>query len=53
MDVWDVRLDNIIAAKISKYFSVNFSYLMIYEKAQSPYTQAKEGMQIGITYNLL
>jgi hypothetical protein len=53
MDIWDVRLDNIIAAKISKYFSVNFSYLMIYEKAQTPYTQVKEGMQLGITYNLL
>jgi hypothetical protein len=53
IDVWDVRLDNLVVAKINKYFSVNFSYLMIYEKAQSPYTQVKEGMQIGITYNLL
>jgi hypothetical protein len=53
LDIWDVRLDNVIAAKISRYISVNFSYLLIYEKVQSPYTQVKEGLQIGITYNLL
>ncbi len=53
LDVWDVRLDNIIAAKITKYISVNFTYLVIYEKVQSPYTQVKEGLQIGIVYNIL
>ncbi|MCX6169555.1 MAG: DUF3078 domain-containing protein [Ignavibacteriales bacterium] len=53
LDVWDVRLDNVIAAKVTKYISVNFTYLVIYEKVQSPYTQVKEGLQIGIVYNIL
>ncbi len=53
LNVWDVRLDNVIAAKITKYISVNFTYLVVYEKVQSPYTQVKEGLQIGIVYNIL
>jgi hypothetical protein len=53
LDIWDVRLDNVIAAKVTKYISVNFTYLVVYEKVQSPYTQVKEGLQIGIVYNIL
>jgi hypothetical protein len=51
-DVWDVRWDNTINAKISKYFSVNFNVLTVYEKKQSPKTQLKEGLQLGITYTI-
>jgi hypothetical protein len=53
LDVWDVRLDNIISAQITKIIAVNFTYLVVYEKAQSPLTQVKEGLRIGITYRLL
>ncbi|MBA4406014.1 hypothetical protein C0389_01940 [bacterium] len=53
LDVWDVRFDNVIAAKVTKYITVNFNYLVVYEKTQSPYTQVKEGLQIGIVYNIL
>jgi len=53
LDVWDVRFDNIISAQITKIIAVNFTYLVVYEKAQSPLTQVKEGLQIGITYRLL
>lgn len=52
LDVWDVRWDNIIAAKITKYISVNFGYLLVYEKAQSPRTQIKEGLQVGFVYTV-
>ncbi|MCX6148987.1 MAG: DUF3078 domain-containing protein [Ignavibacteriales bacterium] len=50
LDVWDVRWDNTLTAKVSKYFSVNVNILTIYEKRQSPKTQLKEGLQLGITY---
>lgn len=50
LDVWAVRWHNILNAKISKYFSVNFDVLTIYEKRQSPLTQLKEGLQLGIMY---
>lgn len=53
LDVWDVRLDNMISAQITKIIAVNFTYLVVYEKAQSPLTQVKEGLQIGINYRLL
>ncbi|MDF1611658.1 DUF3078 domain-containing protein [Stygiobacter electus] len=53
LDIWDVRFDNIIAAKISKLISVNFNFLAIYEKAQSPKTQIKEGLQVGFVFNIL
>jgi hypothetical protein len=49
---WDVRWDNIITASISKYFNVNFTFLIVYEKQQSLKTQIKEALQLGITFNL-
>lgn len=52
LDVWDVRWDNLLTVQISKYFNVNFNVLLIYEKQQSPKTQLKEALQIGITYTL-
>lgn len=53
LDVWDIRFDNIIAAKVSKLISVNFNYLVVYEKAQSLKTQIKEGLQVGLVLNIL
>lgn len=52
LDVWDVRWDNLLTAQISKYFNVNFNVLVIYEKKQSPKTQVKEALQLGVTYTL-
>ena len=52
LDVWDVRWDNLLTAQISKYLNVNFNVLLIYEKKQSPKTQVKEALQLGITYTL-
>lgn len=53
LDVWDVLLDNTVTGKINTWLSVNFTYILLYEKAQSLRTQMKEGLQIGITYTLL
>lgn len=52
LDVWDVYWDNTIVAKINEYVNVNFNVLLIYEKNQSPKTQLKEALQLGLTYNL-
>ncbi|MGA2297123.1 MAG: DUF3078 domain-containing protein [FCB group bacterium] len=52
LDVWDVRWDNTITAKITKLLNVNFNLLVIYEKQQSLRTQVKEALQVGIAYNL-
>jgi hypothetical protein len=52
LDVWDVRWDNNITAKVTKYLNVNFNVLVVYEKSQSPKTQLKEALQMGIAYSL-
>ena len=51
-DVWDVRWDNIIAAKVNDFLNVNLTFLLIYEKDQSVKTQIKEALQLGFTYTL-
>jgi len=53
LDVWDVRWDNTITAKVNTWLNVNFTYQLVYEKAQSPKTQTKQTLQIGIVYTLL
>lgn len=53
LDVWDVRWDNTITAKINKYFNVNINVLVIYQKDQSIKTQLKQALQLGITYSLI
>jgi len=52
LDYWDVRWDNTSTAKINSFLNVNLNILMIYERAQSPKTQLKEALQIGLTYNV-
>ena len=53
LDVWDIRWDNAIIAKINSFMNVNLTYLFIYEKAQSPTAQMKESLQLGIVYSIL
>lgn len=53
LDVWDVLWDNTVTGKVNTWLSVNFSFILLYEKAQSIKTQMKEGLQVGITYTLL
>ncbi len=53
MDVWDVRWDNIITAKITEYINVNFNFLLLHDIKQTRRTQLKEALQLGIFYRLL
>jgi hypothetical protein len=50
LDVWDVRWDNMINAKVNKYIQASMTLQLVYEKAQSPKTQLKESIAIGLTY---
>ena len=52
LSVWDVRWDNIIAAKVNDYISVTFNVLLIYDEDESVQRQLKEALQLGISYNL-
>lgn len=53
INVWDVRWENSITAKINSWLDVNFAFLLVYKKSQSPYTQIKEGLQVGVFYNII
>ena len=53
MDVWDVRWDNTLTAKVNSWLNVNFAYLLIYQKDQSPTAQMKQALQLGIVYSIL
>ncbi len=52
LDVWDVRWDNTITAKVNDVVNVNLNILIIYEKSQSLKTQVKEALQLGFTYTI-
>jgi hypothetical protein len=52
LDVWDVRWDNAIIAKVNDLINVNFSYLLVYQKSQSLRTQMKQGLQISFIYTI-
>ena len=52
LDIWDVRWDNTLSAKINKFFVVNLNVIVIYEKSQSLETQIKEALQLGFTVSL-
>lgn len=53
LDVWDVRWDNTVAAKVNDYLNVNFTFLLVYEEAQIKKRQIKEGLQLGLVYTIL
>lgn len=50
LDVWDVRWENIITAKINDYFNVNFNVTVVHEISQTRKTQVREALQLGISY---
>lgn len=53
LDVWDVRWDNTITAKVNSWLNVNLDVIVIHEISQTRRTQFKEALQIGIVYRLL
>ena len=52
LDVWDVRWDNILTAKINQYVNVNFSVTLLHEISQTRKTQLREALQLGFSYSL-
>lgn len=52
IDVWDVRWDNTITAKVNNYVNVSLNALVIHEIAQTRRTQLKETLALGLSYTL-
>lgn len=52
-DEIDVKWDNILTSKISKYFNFNINFLLFYDKDISKKRQIKQAFAIGIAYTFL
>lgn len=52
IDIWDVRWDTTLMAKLTDLINVNINVLLIYDKDETVKTQLKEALQLGISYNL-
>jgi len=52
LDVWDVRFENIITAKVNDYINVNFNVTLVHEISQTRKTQLKEALQLGLSYQI-
>jgi hypothetical protein len=53
LDVWDVRWDNTLSAKVNDYLNVSLNVLLVHEIAQSRKTQVKQAFALGVRYSLL
>lgn len=52
LDVWDVRWDNIITAKVNDYINVNFAVTVLHDIKQTRKTQLREALQLGFSYSI-
>ena len=53
LDVWDVRWDNSLTAKVNSYVNVSLNLLLVHDVAQSRRTQIKQALTLGLQYTLL
>mgnify|MGYP000139883753 CR=1 FL=1 len=53
LDVWDVRWDNIISAKVNDYLNVNLNVLILHEINQTRRTQIKQALNLGFVFKLI
>ncbi len=53
LDVWDVRWDNIITAKVNDYLNINLNVLILHEISQTRRTQIKQALNLGFVFKLI
>lgn len=52
LDVWDVRWDNIVTAKVNDFINVNLAVTVLHEISQTRKTQLRQALQLGFSYSL-
>jgi hypothetical protein len=52
LDVWDVRWDNVLTAKVNNYITTSVTVQLLHEIALSRRTQIKEVLALGLSYTL-
>jgi hypothetical protein len=52
LDIWDVRWDNQLTAKVNNYVNVSLLVQVKHEIAQTRRTQMKQALSLGLTYSI-
>ena len=53
IEVWDIRWDNKMVAKVNSWLNISFTYNVIFKKSESPIAQMKEAWLMGVRYNFI
>lgn len=53
MDVWDVRWDNTLNAKVNDYVTASVNVILVHDISQTRRTQVKQAIALGLRYSLL
>ncbi len=53
MDVWDVRWDNTLNAKVNDYVVASLNVILVHDISQTRRTQVKQAIALGLRYSLL
>jgi hypothetical protein len=53
LDIWNVRWDTSINAKVNDYMNATVNVLVVHEPAQTLRTQVKQTLALGLRYTLL
>jgi hypothetical protein len=53
MDVWDVRWENTLTAKINKYVNTQFQFTAVFDKDVSGRVQRFQMLSIGLSYTII
>jgi hypothetical protein len=53
MDVWDVRWDNTLNAKVNDFVTASVNVILVHDISQTRRTQVKQAIALGLRYSLL
>ncbi|KAB2907193.1 MAG: DUF3078 domain-containing protein [Ignavibacteriales bacterium] len=52
MDIWDIRWENLITARINKWLATNLNVVVVYDEDQIKRTQVREAFQLGLVFTI-
>lgn len=53
LDETDVKWDNVLSVKVSKYIGINFNFMLFYDKDISSRRQIMQSFAFGLTYSFI
>ncbi len=53
LDIWDVRWENLITARVNKWLATNINVVVVYDEDQIKRTQVRQAFQLGLVFSIL